>query len=199
MRRAVAIAVLLASAPASAQDVKASALQGHDADQPIDISAQMAEVRQLENLALFQGRVEAVQGNLRLTADALRVSYTVPPEPDQTESQPEEPDQREQDTVAGGPDAPVADDEPLRPRIERVDVLGNVRIVSPGEEAQSDWARYSVLEGTLVMGGDVIFRQGETLVRADRLSLDLTTGIWQFDSADGPGGVTGSFTIPQRK
>jgi len=160
--------LLLGSLAVAAQpgEVSSPVLKGHEARAPIDITANIAEVRQLEQMALFEGQVTAVQGPLTLRAEALRVSY------DMTEAD--------------------------RPDVSRVEVRGNVRITSPDEQAQSDWGIYDVRAGTLTLGGDVIFRQNDTVIRADRLSLDFDTGLWQFDSGPATGGVSGSFAIPDR-
>ena len=52
-----------------------SALEGHNADIPIDIVADQLEVRQADNTAIFKGAVEASQGELQLFADTLTVFY----------------------------------------------------------------------------------------------------------------------------
>lgn len=46
-----------------------------DTDQPIRINADSLEVKQQQQLAVFAGNVEAVQGNIVLRADTLRVHY----------------------------------------------------------------------------------------------------------------------------
>ena len=46
---------------------------GHDANQPIEITADSLEVLQEEQLAIFRGTVDAVQGGLDLRADVLVV------------------------------------------------------------------------------------------------------------------------------
>ena len=47
----------------------------HDETQPIEIAADSLEVREADRIAIFQGKVVAGQGTLRLTADNLEVSY----------------------------------------------------------------------------------------------------------------------------
>ena len=46
-----------------------------DANQPVEIQADRLEVIQKDKIALFQGNVEAKQGNVHLKADAMRVYY----------------------------------------------------------------------------------------------------------------------------
>lgn len=67
----VVLAVCLLVQPAFAQ----SLLPKGDSSQPIDIAADRLEVLQKDKLALFSGKVEAKQGNVRLKADEMRVHY----------------------------------------------------------------------------------------------------------------------------
>ncbi len=48
---------------------------GHDANQPIEITADSLEVQQEKQLAIFRGTVDAVQGEMNLRADVLVVHY----------------------------------------------------------------------------------------------------------------------------
>jgi lipopolysaccharide export system protein LptA len=59
---------------AAAQD-QPSVLGGRDTDQPIEITADSLEVQQDQRVATFSGNVDAVQGDLVLNADTLRVHY----------------------------------------------------------------------------------------------------------------------------
>lgn len=68
------LGLLLATA-AAAQELADSALAGHDTDQPIEITADRFEVVTRENLAIFSGNVDAVQGEMILRADRLDVFY----------------------------------------------------------------------------------------------------------------------------
>ena len=63
---------LLFGAPALAQlDIGGR----HNANQPIEITADSLEVQQEKQLAIFRGNVEAVQGDMNLRADVLVVHY----------------------------------------------------------------------------------------------------------------------------
>lgn len=52
-----------------------SALKEHDTVQPIDIAADRFEVRDDENIAVFFGQVEAIQGDMQIYSDTLTVYY----------------------------------------------------------------------------------------------------------------------------
>lgn len=70
----LALLALLAVAPAAGQQA-GSALKGHDSDAPVDVAADRIEVQDRADRAIFSGNVDARQGNLRLTAARLTVSY----------------------------------------------------------------------------------------------------------------------------
>ena len=151
---------------AMAQEI--SALREHDINQPIEITADRLEVRQRDNIALFIGAVEAVQGNMIFRADELTVFYD--PE------------------TAGA-----------TPSIARLDARGSVQLFSPSESAEGEWGIYDVERRLITLGGDVTLRRGETVIRGDRLELDLTSGVTKFDSAgdeNSDGRVTGRFKPP---
>lgn len=65
------IPILLFALQANAQEL----LPKGDSDKPIEIQADRLEVLQKDKVALFQGKVEAKQGNVRLKADEMRVYY----------------------------------------------------------------------------------------------------------------------------
>lgn len=70
-----AMAALGVGAPrdVAAQDI--SALRRHDTGATIDVDADRIEVRDKENLAVFQGNVRVDQANLTLQAETVRVYY----------------------------------------------------------------------------------------------------------------------------
>ena len=69
---AVCAAAALGAAPARAQ---IELDRTYDTSLPIEITADTLEVQQDLQLAIFQGNVDAVQGELRLRADQLTVHY----------------------------------------------------------------------------------------------------------------------------
>jgi lipopolysaccharide export system protein LptA len=72
-RRFLAAFSLLLAAGAVAQT---SALKGLDTSQPIDFSADRAEILNQQNLAILTGHVSIRQGKLTLTAERVRMNYT---------------------------------------------------------------------------------------------------------------------------
>ena len=166
--RALLWAALLAAmgagmAPVVAQDgeVIPETLANHDTNQPIDITADTAEIRHSDRVVLFEGSVRAAQGVLTLESDRLTARFD----------------------EAGD-------------RARRVEARGSVVIRSARRSASGEWAVYDVAEKTVTMGGPVSFTQdnGDRLT-ADRLIVDLDTGLWQFEGTDAQG-VSGSFAVP---
>ena len=78
MRRAILIAVSAASAAvaalAQAQE-PVSALKGHDANAPVDVTAERIEVQDRADRAIFAGDVHVRQGRLTLDTERLTVAY----------------------------------------------------------------------------------------------------------------------------
>ncbi|MCP1337203.1 lipopolysaccharide transport periplasmic protein LptA [Futiania mangrovi] len=71
-------AALMAAVPAFAQSpAPGFAL---DASKPIEITADSLEVLQQESRAIFSGKVDVVQGDIRLRTERLRVAYSGDPQ-----------------------------------------------------------------------------------------------------------------------
>lgn len=70
---AVSGGTVLGAQAAQAQGI--SALKRHDTNATIDVNADRIEVRDRENLALFQGNVKVHQADMTLEANTVRVYY----------------------------------------------------------------------------------------------------------------------------
>ncbi len=167
--------MLMLCAGASAQ--KPDGLRGlgksHDAALPIEITADALSVAQAEQTAVFSGSVVATQGELRLSADNLRVYYRGGNAPGTANAA----------GAAGG-------------AISKIDATGNVAIVSATESAKGEWAVYDVDSGQITMGGNVILNRGKNQLRGSQLVIDLQTG--QSRILGGGGRVKGVF-VPNKK
>jgi lipopolysaccharide export system protein LptA len=142
----------------------------HDTSQPIEITADTLEVRQTENIAIFRGEVDAIQGDMLLRADMLVVYYR------ETEEN--------KDDLG----------------ISRIDAEGNVFISSPEETAQGKRGVYDVDNGRIDLAGDVVLTQGENIIQGDTLQMDLNTGKSRVisEGETGKDRVRGLF-VPQKK
>lgn len=73
------VGALWSAAPLMAQGASVNfGAQGHDATLPVEISADEFRIDQADNSATFSGSVLVVQGDMRLSAGALRVEYGAP-------------------------------------------------------------------------------------------------------------------------
>jgi lipopolysaccharide export system protein LptA len=133
------------SDPARAQSFQ------HDSSLPIEITADLLEVEQRDRIATFTGNVDAVQGDLVLSADKLRVFYTG-------------------NDQAGGA-APGATGS-----IRRIEADGNVFITSPQETAEGESGVYDVVGDLLTLDGSVVLTRGENVIRGQQLEIDLASG-----------------------
>ncbi len=162
--------LLIGAAPlqALAQSPNQAAL---DTDQPIDINADSLEIQQEQNLAIFTGNVIAVQGNIKLRAEQLRVWY------------------RPASSKAGGDAANAGS------TIIRIDAIDQVFVSSATETAQGDLGIYEVAEKRLTLTGAVVLTRGQNVLRGKKLVMDMATGRSQISG----GRVHGRFVPPKRK
>lgn len=174
MNRALLLAALGVAAPALAQ----SALKGHDADAPVDVTSDRIELQDRDNRAVFVGRVHMVQGDMTMDAPRVTVAY--------------------RKAASAGAD----------PEISRIDASGGVTVVDPGERAKGSFGIYDLDRRLITLIGGVSLIRGTSVVNGARLVIDLNTGRSTVDgnavggpagTAAGAGGrVTGRFSVPKR-
>ena len=161
-------AAFLLTASANAQ-TKASG--GHDTDLPIEINADALEVQQEKKLAVFRGNVDAKQGDLRLTADEIKVWY------------------RDRDS-GGGSD--------IQGAIIRIVADGNVLVSTPTETAKGRRGEYDVTQKQITLTGDVVLTRGNNVIRGEQLVLDLANGRSEIKGGTKQR-VKGVFSPPKKK
>ncbi len=169
---AVAGLALYAAAPhASPGWAQSNPLSGLDTDEPIEISADSLEVKQDQNVAVFTGNVDAIQGDIRFRANRLTVHY-----------------RSGEDGEAGGN------------VIRRIDASGSVFVTSGRETAQGESGVYDVENNLITLARNVVLTRGENVIRGDRLVLDLVTGQSRVDGgtdAARPGGRVRGLFVPK--
>lgn len=146
---ALAALVMLAGA-AAAQDASGGA---GNAGQAIEITADTLEVRQSENVAVFQGAVEAAQGDMIVTADMLTVYY--------------------RETQGGQGNLGVS----------RIEAEGNVTVTSPGETARGQRGIYDVEGARIDLAGAVVLNSGNNVIQGETLTMDLESGVSKVSGA----------------
>lgn len=144
---------------------------GQDESAPIEITADELEVRQAEGVATFSGEVDAVQGEMTLSADVLDVFYG------------------EEDGAAGADDGagePMGD-------IRRVVARGDVVVTSPRETARGAKGVYDLRTRRITLTGDVVLTRDENVLRGNRLEIDLASGVSRMRAAGDDGRVRARF------
>ena len=89
-----------------------------------------------------------------------------------------------------------------KPAISRLDALGTVTLVSATESLSGDWGIYDVDQRLITIGGNVTFKQGENILKGERLEFDLVSGLAKLDGQandEDDGRVRGSFTVPKKE
>jgi lipopolysaccharide export system protein LptA len=142
-------ALILAAVPAGAGPKAQNPPQ--NSDLPIEITADSLEVLQNQKIATFTGNVDAVQGDMVLSADRLRVYY-------------------------GGDDQNAAPGPAGTGSIRRIEADGNVLMSSPRETAQGDAGVYDVPSSQVTLDGAVVLTRGDNVIRGQRLEVDLASG-----------------------
>jgi lipopolysaccharide export system protein LptA len=150
---------------------------------PIDMSADELELVDANHTAIWKGAVDAIQGDNRMRADQVTLIFSGKASAGGNAS-------------AGAPGKNWGD-------VQRMQAEGNVFFVSPQQRARGDHAIYELSSGNLVMTGGVIVAQGDSVVKGDKLIIEVKTGHATMVSAaqgrGAPGRVRGVFYPDQSK
>jgi lipopolysaccharide export system protein LptA len=153
LMRTMAAALLCLGLPAGGAMAQAVGLPGQDSSEPIEIVADTLVVQQEKQIATFTGNVVAVQGDMTLKAELLRVYYA-------------------QEEAAGGAAAP-ADNTSIR----RIEAEENVSLSNPTDTATGDRGIYDVPAQKVTLTGNVVLTSGDNVVKGAALDMDLATNI----------------------
>ncbi|WP_116086252.1 lipopolysaccharide transport periplasmic protein LptA [Tropicimonas sp. IMCC34011] len=145
LRIAAALAVLIAG-PLHAQGTGIAFGTPQDGDQPVEVTAEELQLDQAAGTAVFSGNVIVGQGDMRLTAPRVDVTYATDADGNST----------------GG--------------IDRLHATGGVTLTSGGEAAEGQEAVYTVGSGQVVMTGDVLLTQGQNALAGEKLTVGLDDG-----------------------
>lgn len=159
--------------------------------QPINITADTLELRDKEKIAIFTGKVKAIQGDSTIECAKLIVYY----DGDQEAATPR---------VAGA--TPAAKPSrgastgslPTSQQIRRMEAEGGVIVTQKDQVAQGDRGVYDMKANTATLFGNVTATQGPNVVKGDKLSVDLDTGYSRVESQGGSQRVSTTL-IPKDK
>ena len=149
-----------------------NALQGfsQNRDKPIKINSATLEVRDKDKMATFAGDVHLVQGDTTLRSKTLVVFYD-----DDAASKPAAP-------AAGATQAGTQQNQ----QIKRVEAKGNVIVTQKEQIATGDNGLFDMRANTITLMGNVVISQGPNVVRGEKLTVDMTTGVSRVECAKPP-------------
>jgi lipopolysaccharide export system protein LptA len=170
-------AALLTAGAALAQGVSGppNALQGfsQNREQPVKIDAATLEVRDKNKIATFAGNVQVVQGDTTLRCKTLAVYY---------------------DGDSNGSAMKTAQPGPGgQQRIRRLEAKGDVRVTQKDQVATGDLGVFDMASNTVTLTGNVLVTQGQSVLRGEKLTVNLTTGVSHVEGG-GKGRVQGVFS-----
>jgi lipopolysaccharide export system protein LptA len=171
-----------AVAQSAAQGVP-NAVQGfsQNRDQPIQIEAASLEMRDKKKEATFSGNVKVVQGDTTMTSKILVVFYdsaTVPSGP------------AANSRAAAKSALPIQSATPGpggSSQIRRLEAKGNVVVTQKDQVVTGQTAVFDTKTNLITMLGRVLLTQCKSVMRGDRLLVDMTTGVSRVESDSGKG------------
>ena len=152
MNRLIPIAALAA---ALAAGLPARAQLAGRSDAPVDITADELETVNGQCQAVWRGNAEALQDNVRLRADVLKIF-----------------------NKAGAPKA--GGQGPACGDLERMEAQGSVYYVTPQQKIHANNAVYEAGSTTITMTGNVVAVQGQNVLTGDRMVFNTQTGQGQM-------------------
>jgi lipopolysaccharide export system protein LptA len=151
-----------------------NALQGfsQNRDQPMKINSDTLEVRDKEKIATFSGNVHLVQGDTTLRSNSLVVFY-------------------ENDLATNSAKPAAGNAAPTGPtsshQVRRVEAKGDVIVVQKDQTATGDNGMFDMRANTVTLLGNVVISQAGNVVKGDRLTVDMTTGVSRVECDKVPG------------
>ena len=150
-----------------------------DSNEPINIESDSLEVNDAKKTAVFLGNVIAVQGDMEMRTPELEVTYSA------------------QVSGNNGKNSSGGGSQLTRLRAKK-----KVLITSKNNQtAKSDWADFDVKKQLITIGGNVVVSQGDTIMKGERLVIDLKSGRSRFetDKKSGGGGRVRGIFHPKKK
>jgi lipopolysaccharide export system protein LptA len=164
------------AAPAAQGTQVTSPLQGfsQNSDQPIRITSTSLEVRDKDHIATFIGNVHVVQGDTTLRCKTLVVFY------DQSAN--------------AGSTAKAGQSGTSNQQIKRLEAKGGVVVTQKDQTATGDNGEFDMKTNTAILIGNVVVIQGDSVIRGEKLIVDMTTGVSHVEAGkSGKGRVDALF------
>lgn len=154
--RYIALFVLMMLCAAIGAVAQAQVDVSHDSSSPVEITADSLEVLQEDQVAVFSGNVEAIQGELNIRADKMTVHY------------------RDSKNKKAKQDS-----------VSKIETDGHVFLSGPKETAQGDKGMYDVDQKTVTLTGKVVLTSGKNVVKGEKLVYNIATGQSRMVSGNG--------------
>ena len=141
-----------------------NALQGFSQNQgkPIKINSATLEVRDKDKVATFSGDVHLVQGDTTLRSNRLVVFYD---------------DDPAANSAAKPPTATAQGGAQQNQQIKRVEAKGDVIVTQKDQTATGESGVFDMKANTVTLLGNVVISQGPNVVKGEKLTVDMTTGV----------------------
>ena len=150
-----------------------------NSDQPIRITSTSLEVRDNDHVATFSGNVRVIQGESTLRCKTLVVFYEdsgdAAPAPKGGHAASAKPGQ----TTSGNQ------------QIKRLEAKGNVVVTQKDQATQKDQTAtgdngvFDMKTNTATLTGNVVVIQGDSVIRGEKMVIDMTTGVSRIESGKG--------------
>ncbi|MFQ5455890.1 MAG: LptA/OstA family protein [Nitrospirota bacterium] len=109
--------------------------------QPLSITADMMTVKNMENKAIFQGNVTVIKGDVRLNADRVEVSFSLP-----------EKGRSSKESGFAGFESMMGLDN--QNEIDLIEAIGEVKMAQGNRKAKAEKAFYYQVEEKIVLTGN---------------------------------------------
>ena len=156
-----------------------NALQGfsQNQDQPVHIEAATLVVRDKDKIATFSGDVNVTQGDTNMRCKTLVVFY---------EQAGDKSDSKSMKVANPGPGG--------EQRIKKLEARGSVVVTRADQTATGDTGLFDMPSNTVTLSGNVVMTQGKSVLRGDKLVVNLTSGVSRVELGKrGRGRVQGLF------
>jgi len=177
-----ALLILAAAAPAARADEAADLFQGFQAksSDPIQVDAASLETYEDsgQRVSVFSGGVTVKRGNTTMKADTIKL-YSPP-----GAASPAPADANAATQAA----APVANGS-----FNRIEADGHITVLSGPDTVTGDDAVVDMKANTIVVTGNVVLAQGQSVISGSKLTVDLNTGRARVDQQPGKQ-IRGIFT-----
>jgi lipopolysaccharide export system protein LptA len=176
---ATALLALLAGADAAAQRSPSpqnqgppNALQGfsQNRDQPVSIQSDTLVVRDKDKIATFTGNVHVTQGDTEMRSKAMVVYYV-------DQSKPGAAPPNTLKSAPPGAQPGTGDSQQIR----RIEATGGVSVTQKDQNAVGETGVFDMQSNTVMLNGNVVVTHGKDVVRGQRLTVDIGTGVSKMD------------------